>query len=140
MFDLDSQIDAEHKKIEQAEHEALAVIERLGRIPAAQPWLREALKKRQYGQTPSPWAAGGNLTAQAAVIGADRPFAAWLAGKSGHRLPPPDYKGQQAEQQQLASAERLAEATARLRQQNQATRDRWAARSSWKKPAGTVWL
>lgn len=119
MTDLDSLIDSQHAAAEAAEAEAQAVIDRLKAIPAAKPWLTSALRNRKYGQTPSPW-ADGNLSGQAALLQADRKLAGWLAAKSGHSLPAPDYDSQANQEKLYASIRSMESETARLREKNQA--------------------
>ena len=123
MSDLDSIIDASHRAAEAAEHQALEAIERLSRIQGIQPWLNTALRKRNYGQVPSPW-ADSNLSAQSAILRGDPPFAKWLAAKAGRQLPGTNYQAEQQRLRQQEANERMKAETERLRERNAATRAR----------------
>lgn len=118
---LDDRIDAAHKALEQAEHDALQVVERISRIPGTTAFLKQ---KRNYGTPPNPWCGAGNLTMQAAIQQKDPALAKYLASLAGKKLAAPDYERQLAQQRQAEAAERLVAETERLRAHNQALRQR----------------
>ena len=120
---LDLQIDQHHAAIERAEADALGVIERLKRIPGTEGVLR---RKRSYGEIPNPWAGEGNMTAQAAVLRADRGFAAWLANRAGKALQAPNYQQATERDRLFSSARRMESETARLKAANEERRRRHA--------------
>ena len=135
---LDLQIDQAHAAIERAEADALAVIERLQRIPGTEGVLS---RKRSYGEIPNPWAGEGNMTAQAAVLRADRGFAAWLANRAGKAISAPDYEAQAAQERLHASARSLEAQTAAMRARNEAgrrERERAATYGTWNPILGKV--
>lgn len=114
---LDLRIDQQHSALERSEQDALAIIQKLKAIPGAEGLLK---RKRGYGQLGglNPWAAGHeNMTAQGAIIRADRPFAAWLAHQAGKSIPPVDYEAQEQQERLNASARAMESKVAELRQQ-----------------------
>jgi len=132
---LDDAIDQQHAAIERAEADVLQLLERLRQIPAAAPLTKQ---KRSYGNIggANPWHGAGNLTAQAAVIAADRPLAVHLAKLAGKSLPAPNYEAQQREADRAAAATRLAEQTAQMRAAREA---RQAAQQARRDPLRGEW-
>jgi hypothetical protein len=121
-LDLDLRIDQQHAALERAEQDALRITERLKAIPGTEGILR---RKRSYGEIPNPWAGEPNLTAQAAVIRADRTLAAWLAAQAGKSIPAPDYAAEAEQERWNASARAMEAATARMRQQRRPSQQLW---------------
>jgi hypothetical protein len=118
-LDLDLRIDQEHAALERAEQDALRIIERLKAIPGTEGILR---RKRLFGEIPNPWAGEPNVTAQAAVIRADRTLAAWLAAQAGKSIPAPDYAAQAEEEKWNASARRMEAKVAEMQAASAARR------------------
>lgn len=126
-LDLDARIDAEHAQVEQAEADALRVVQRMQLIPGLQPFLSS--RKRGYGTFPNPWQAPANLSAQAHITRADRPLAVWLAQQAGQTIAPPDYQEQAEAERWAASARAMEQRTADMRaarEQRQGSQRRWS--------------
>lgn len=114
---LDARIDQQHAALERGEQDALAIAAKLRAIPGAEGLLK---RKRSYGELGglNPWAAGHeNMTAQGAIIRADRPFAAWLAHQAGKSIPPVDYEALAQQERLNASARAMESKVAELKQQ-----------------------
>jgi hypothetical protein len=108
---LDKQIEEHHKATEEAEKNALAIDQRLGLIPGLGAFLKE---RRPYSTTRNPWVSG-NMSAQGAILYADRSLAVWLASKAGKTLPPVDYAEQAARASAAEQKERLLQMTEEAR-------------------------
>lgn len=134
-LNLDQRIDRDHSALERGEADALQLIDRLKQIPAAAPLTRH---KRTYGSlgAANPWHGSGNLSAQFAVINADRALAAYLARLEGKSIPAPDYDRLQREADRAAQATRLAEQTAAMKQARAA---RAAAQKAATDPVRGTW-
>lgn len=113
---LDDRIDKAHAALEQAEYEALQLIERIARIPGTAGFLG---RKRSYGVAPNPWSGSGNLSLQMTIQKADPALARYLAGLAGKAVAAPDYKAAQAQERAAANRESMQAETARLREKNQ---------------------
>lgn len=117
---LDARIDQQHAALERGEQDALAIAAKIKAIPGAEGLLK---RKRHYGELGglNPWAAGHeNMTGQAAIIRADRPFAAWLAHQAGKSIPPVDYQAQAQQERLNASARAMESKVEQMRQQRMA--------------------
>jgi len=110
-MDLDSQIDAQHRQVEEAENQARQIEARIARIPGA----ARLLPTRRYGAPVSPNAIGKNLTLVSLLARHDPALAAFLGCSSGeHRR-----REEEAAARKLA-ADAMAAKTAELRAQNHA--------------------
>lgn len=117
---LDLRIDQQHSALERSEQDALAIIQKLKAIPGTEGLLK---RKRGYGQLGglNPWAVGQeNLTAQAAITRADRPFAAWLAHQAGRSIAPVDYAAMEEQERLNASARAMETKIEAMRQERMA--------------------
>ena len=115
---FDAEIDKQHAAAQAAEDRAVAVIERMRRIPG----LTSLVDKlpRKFGEAPNPYKSGSrNLTVAGVLEKADPALAHYLAGLVGASLNAPDYTEIAALQQQAASADRLRQQTEHLAFQNQ---------------------
>jgi len=110
-MDLDSQIDAQHRQVEEAENQARQIEARIARIPGA----ARLLPTRRYGAHVSPEAIGKNLTLVSLLARHDPALAAFLGCSSGeHRR-----REEEAAARKVA-ADAMAAKTAELRAQNHA--------------------
>lgn len=119
---LDREIEQHHQATQAAEQAAVAIDQKLRQIPGIEGFMRTP---RPYGTLRNPWATG-NVTAQGAILRADRPLAVWLASKAGKSLPPVDYAERDRQMRETEQMERLIQATDKLRQQRQAMQQRHA--------------
>lgn len=121
---LDQEIEQQHQAMQAAEQAAVAIDQKLRQIPGIEGFMRTP---RPYGTLRNPWATG-NVTAQGAILRADRPLSVWLASKAGKSLPPVDYAERDQQMRETEQMERLLQATDQLRQQRQAMQQRNAHR------------
>jgi len=118
---IDQQIEDHHREVEQSEHDALAIDNRLRGVGGLDQYMAQP---RPYGTLRNPWSGAGNVTAQTLIMQQDRALATFLAQKAGQSLPAVDYVGQQ--QRELAAQQRQAmvDSTAQLREANLARQQR----------------
>jgi hypothetical protein len=117
---IDTKIDAAHRQAADAEVEAKAVVERMGKIPGLERFL--ASSRREFGAIPNPYKGAGNLTAQALLELHDAPLAQFLAKQVGRGISAPDYGRLEAEAEREASIQRMRDKTAELQAANAAHR------------------
>lgn len=117
---IDTKIDAAHRQAAEAEVEAKAVVERMGRIPGLERFL--ASSRREFGAIPNPYKGAGNLTAQALLELHDAPLAQFLAKQVGRGISAPNYEAQAAAEARQQQVERMKAATAELQATNAAHR------------------
>ena len=137
-LDLDVRIDQQQAAIARAEQDAVRITERLKAIPGCEGLLKQ---RRSYGQIPNPWAGSGNMTAQAAIIRADRTLAAWLAAQAGTSIPAPDYEAEAERERWAESARNLERQTEAMRSRNAVMRqqqERASTYGSWNPQLGRV--
>lgn len=121
MTDFDSEIDQQHAVAQAAEDRAVAVIERMRRIPGLTTLVDRM--PRRFGQPPNPYAAGSrNLTAVGLLERNDRPLAQHLATLAGTSISAPDYAAKAEAEARAASAERMRKETERLAAENELRR------------------
>ena len=121
MTDFDTEIDQQHAAAQAAEDRAVAVIERMRRIPG----MAELADKmpRRFGQPPNPYAAGsGNLTATALLERHDPALAQHLATLAGTSINAPDYAAKAQAEARAAEVERMRQATERAAAENERNR------------------
>ncbi|MCP9881998.1 hypothetical protein KBY65_05840 [Cyanobium sp. Alchichica 3B3-8F6] len=110
MTDLDSQIDQQHRQVEEVENQARQIEARICRIQGAARYLPH----RRYGSAVDGNEIRKNLTLASLIARRDAPLAAYLGVASGeHRR-----REEEAEARAMA-AESMRLQTERLRQQNQ---------------------
>lgn len=117
---IDTKIDAAHRQAADAEVEAKAVVERMGKVPGLERFL--ASSRREFGAIPNPYKGAGNLTAQALLELHDAPLAQFLARQVGRGISAPDYEAQAASEARQAAIERMKQSTAELQAANAARR------------------
>jgi hypothetical protein len=115
---IDTKIDAAHRQAADAEVEAKAVVERMGKVPGMERFL--ASSRREFGAIPNPYKGSGNLTAQALLELHDAPLAQFLAKQVGRGISAPDYKAQAAAEERQQQIQRMQAATAELQATNAA--------------------
>lgn len=121
MTDFDTEIDQQHAAAQAAEDRAVAVIERMRKIPG----LTTLVDKmpRRFGQPPNPYAAGSRqLTATGLLERHDPALAQHLATLAGTSIAVPDYAAKAAAEARAAAAERLRKETERLAAENELRR------------------
>jgi plasmid stabilization system protein ParE len=121
MTDFDTEIDQQHAAAQAAEDRAVAVIERMRKIPG----LTTLVDKmpRRFGQPPNPYAAGSRqLTATGLLERHDPALAQHLATLAGTSIAAPDYAAKAAAEARAAAAERLRQETERLAAENELRR------------------
>ena len=116
---IDTKIDAAHRQAADAEVEAKAVVERMGKIPGLERFL--ASSRREFGAIPNPYRTN-NLTACALLERHDAPLAQFLARQVGRGISAPNYEAQAAAEARQAAIERMQAATAELQATNAAHR------------------
>jgi hypothetical protein len=121
---LNEEIESQHQEMSAAEQAAALIDEKLRQIPGIEGFMRTP---RPFGTTRNPWATG-NMTAQAAIIRADRPLAVWLASKAGKSLPPVDYAERNRQMTETEQMERFIQKTDELRQKRMAMQQQHANR------------
>jgi hypothetical protein len=118
---LDAEIDQQHRAAEAAEDRALAVIDRMRRVPG----LTDLVDRmpRRFGEAPNPYAAGNrNLTAASVLERHDPALAQWLATQAGTSIGAPNYAAKAEAEARAAAAERLRKETERLAAENELLR------------------
>jgi len=121
MTDFDTEIDQQHAAAQAAEDRAIAVVERMKRIPT----LSQLVDKlpRRFGQPPNPYAAGSrNMTATGLLERHDPALAQHLATLAGTSINAPDYAAKAEAEARAAEAERLRKETERLAAENELLR------------------
>ena len=113
---IDTKIDAAHRQASEAEVEAKAVVERMGKVPGLERFL--ASSRREFGAIPNPYKGAGNLTAQALLELHDAPLAQFLATQVGRSISAPDYIRLAAEEERKQQIQRMQAATAELANAN----------------------
>ncbi len=110
MTDLDSQIDQQHRQVEEVENQARQIEARICRIQGAARYLPH----RRYGSPVDGNEIRKNLTLASLIARHDAPLAAFLGVASG------EHRRRDEEQAARAmQAQALAMETEKLRQQNQ---------------------
>jgi hypothetical protein len=114
---LDAEIDQQHAAAQAAEDRAVAIIERMRRIPGLTSLVDRL--PRKFGEPPNPYKAGSrNLTVAGVLEISDPALAHHLATLAGTTISAPDYTAKAEAEARVAAAERLQAATEQLRQQN----------------------
>jgi hypothetical protein len=124
---LDQLIETAHLDMERAEADAVAIEQRLklADLPYSSQWFSQP---RAMGTVRNPYAGKhANLTIRAHLEKSDKQLAAYLARQAGASVAAPDYAAQEAQEAREKSIQHLREETERLRQANEATRQRQAA-------------
>lgn len=121
MTDFDSEIDQQHAAAQAAEDRAVAVIERMRKIPGLTTLVDRM--PRRFGQPPNPYAAGSrNLTATGLLERHDPALAQHLATLAGTSIGAPDYAAKAEAEARAAAAERMRKETERLAAENELRR------------------
>ena len=115
---IDTKIDAAHRQAADAEVEAKAVVERMGKVPGMERFL--ASSRREFGAIPNPYTGSGNLTAQALLELHDAPLAQFLAKQVGRGISAPNYEAQAAAEERQQQIQKMQAATAELQATNAA--------------------
>lgn len=118
MTDFDNEIDQQHRQAQAAEDRAVAVIERMRRIPG----LTTVVDKmpRRFGQPPNPYAVGSrNLTAAGLLERHDPALAQHLATLAGTSISAPNYAAKAEAEAKAAEIERMRQATERAAAENE---------------------
>lgn len=121
MTDFDSEIDAQHRAAQDAEDRAVAVIQRMRRIPG----LTTLVDKmpRRFGEPPNPYRTGSrNLTVAGLLEKADPALAHYLAMQAGTSVAAPDYAAKAEAEARAAEIKRMQEATERAAAENELLR------------------
>lgn len=114
---FDAEIDQQHAAAQAAEDRAVAVIERMRRIPGLTSLIDRL--PRKFGEPPNPYKAGSrNLTVAGLLEVSDPALANYLATLAGTTITAPDYTAKAEAEAREAAAQRLQLATEQLRQQN----------------------
>lgn len=118
MTDFDTEIDQQHAVAQAAEDRAVAILERMRKIPGMTTLVDRM--PRRFGQPPNPYDAGSrNLSATGLLERSDRPLAQYLATLAGTSISAPDYAAKAAAEERAAAAERMKQETERLAAENE---------------------
>jgi hypothetical protein len=118
---FDTEIDKQHAEAQAAEDRAVAVIQRMHRIPGLTSLVDRM--PRKFGEPPNPYRAGSrNLTIAGVLEKADPALAHYLATQAGTTITAPDYKAQAEAEARAAAAERIRQETERLAAENELKR------------------
>lgn len=121
MTDLDATIDRQHAVAQAAEESAVAVLERMRKIPGLTTLVDQL--PRRFGQPPNPYTAGSrNLTAVGLLERNDPALAHHLATLAGTSISAPNYAAKAEAEWRAASAERMRQETERLAAENELRR------------------
>lgn len=121
MTHIDTEIDQQHAAAQAAEDRAMAVVDRMRRIPG----MGELANRmpRRFGEAPNPYAAGTrNMTATALLERHDPALAHHLATLAGTSINAPDYAAKAAAEARAAEVERMRQATERAAAENELMR------------------
>lgn len=118
---FDTEIDQQHAAAQAAEDKAVAIIERMRRIPGLTSLVDRL--PRKFGEPPNPYKAGNrNLTVAGVLEKADPALAHHLATLAGTTIASPDYTAKAQAEERAAAAERLRQETERLAAGNELAR------------------
>jgi hypothetical protein len=121
---IDELIDHEHAAAVKQEEDSLAIERRLrlADLPLSDKWFSV---QRHHGEIRNPYAGRHkNLTMRTHLERLDPQLASYLARLAGTTVAATDYAAREREEARQAAAQRMVEETERLRQQNEATRQR----------------
>ena len=121
MTDFDNEIDQQHAAAQAAEDQAIAVVERMRRIPG----LRDLVDRmpRRFGEPPNPYqATSRNLTAVGLLEREDPALAHHLAKLAGTAISAPNYAAKAQAEARAAEIDRMRQATERAAAENERQR------------------
>lgn len=81
---IDQQIEDHHREVEQSEHDALAIDNRLRGVGGLDQYMAQP---RPYGTLRNPWSGAGNVTAQTLIMQQDRALATSWRRRRANRYP-----------------------------------------------------